>query len=55
MVGKLKIKELRERARTALGQRFDIKGLHDVVLLPGQVPLNVMERNVDGWIAGQRG
>jgi uncharacterized protein (DUF885 family) len=54
MVGRLKITELRERARRQLGDRFDIKGFHDAILLQGAVPLEIMERNVDAWIASQR-
>jgi uncharacterized protein (DUF885 family) len=53
MVGRLKITELRERARKRLGDRFDMRGFHDAVLLNGAVPLDVMERNVDAWIAAQ--
>lgn len=54
MVGKLKIEELRERARTQLGGRFDIKGFHDAVLLSGPVPLDILERNIDAWIASRK-
>jgi uncharacterized protein (DUF885 family) len=53
MVGRLKITELRERARQRLGDRFDMRGFHDSILLNGAVPLDVMERNVDAWIASR--
>ncbi|MXP15263.1 DUF885 family protein [Altererythrobacter confluentis] len=55
MIGKLKIMELRSRAQSRLGDRFDIRAFHDVILKTGPVPLSIMEENVDAWIADQSG
>lgn len=52
MVGKLKIKELREMARAELGDKFDWKAFHRVVLASGAVPLSILEENVNAWVAG---
>jgi uncharacterized protein (DUF885 family) len=49
-VGQLKILELREKATAALGDRFNLRDFHTVVLENGAVPLTVLERLVDEWI-----
>lgn len=52
--GMLKIVELRERARAALGEGFDVRRFHDAVLDQGALPLPVLEAEIDAWIAAQR-
>jgi len=53
-LGQMKIIELRERARRELGDRFDIRTFHDVVLAEGPVPLDVLEKHIDQWTAAQK-
>jgi uncharacterized protein (DUF885 family) len=50
LVGKLKIVEIRKKARTALGEKFDIRDFHDQVLKDGQMPLSMLEDKIDRWV-----
>lgn len=54
MVGKIKIMELRDRMRKAQGDKFDIKHFHDLVLLNGSMPLEVLERIIDDDLKATR-
>ena len=52
-IGELKILELRQRAKDALGERFDIRKFHDAVLGQGSLPLDALDKQIDAWIASQ--
>jgi len=54
-VGMIEILNLRERAKNALGPRFDIKKFHNVVLRDGAMPLEVLAKTVDRYIAEEKG
>ena len=54
-IGQLKILELRSRAQRELGDRFDLRKFHTVILADGPLPLDVLEARVDRWIASQKG
>lgn len=53
-LGQLKIRELRERARTELGAKFDIRTFHDEMINGGTLPLDLLEARTDKWIAEQK-
>lgn len=53
MLGMLRILELRDKAKLALGERFTLPGFHDVILKNGSVPMDVLAKIIDQWIADQ--
>jgi len=53
-IGQLKILELRAKAERELGDRFDLREFHAQVLMTGALPLAVLERKIDDWIASRR-
>ncbi len=54
-LGQIELRELRNDARTALGSRFSLPAFHDVVLGGGAVTLPVLRRQVEAWVAAERG
>jgi uncharacterized protein (DUF885 family) len=54
-IGQIKISELRARAVSKLGEKFDLRAFNDAVLETGSVPLAALERHIDAWIAAQSG
>lgn len=53
-IGMIKIMELRHKAQTILGPKFDIKAFDDLIISDGSQPLPVLERRVDDWIASRQ-
>jgi len=53
-IGQMKILELRDKAKAALGAKFDIRAFHDQVIDAGALPLDVLEQRIDAWIATQQ-
>jgi uncharacterized protein (DUF885 family) len=53
-IGQLKILALRDRAKTALGDKFDIRAFHDQIIDSGALPLDLLSVRVDAWIASQK-
>jgi uncharacterized protein (DUF885 family) len=53
-MGSLKMRELRRRAEQELGPRFDLRRFHEALLGSGSLPLGVLERHIDWWIAQEK-
>ena len=54
-VGELTYLRLREKAKAALGSKFDIRKFHDALLLAGALPLSIVEERIKNWVAKEKG
>ena len=52
-VGEIRLRAIRTRAETALGERFDVRTFHDALLVDGPLPLDLLDQRMDAWIAAQ--
>ncbi len=52
-IGEIRLRAIRTRAETALGERFDVRTFHDALLVDGPLPLDLLDQRMDAWIAGQ--
>ncbi|MFT4198131.1 MAG: DUF885 domain-containing protein [Pseudoxanthomonas sp.] len=50
-IGQMKISQLRDKAKAALGERFDLRDYDDTVLATGSVPLDALEKHIDAWVS----
>jgi uncharacterized protein (DUF885 family) len=55
MIGELKILELRDKSKQALGDKFSLQQFHNVVLATGTVPLELLESQVDAYLRSEGG
>ena len=53
-IGELRIEAMRRRAEGALGAHFDIRRFHDQILLPGPLPLDLLDQRIDAWIKTEK-
>ena len=53
-LGELKLKELRARATAELGNKFDIRSFHDEIVWNGALPLSILDRQINNWIAAEQ-
>lgn len=52
-IGEIRLRAIRTRAEQALGDRFDVRDFHDALLVDGPLPLDLLDRRMDAWMAGQ--